>query len=248
MKFIKDQVRSQATKGLFIVSGTEFAVELAALAGFDWLILDLEHGQADEGDVLKMVRALNGHQTAPIVRIPQLRIEYIKRMLDFGASGIMCPMIETAQDARDLVDFMRYPPAGRRGLGGSTQATDYGHNFKDYFARANSDLLCIAQIETRQALDNIDAIAGIDGIDVLFIGHSDFSLNLGCFQQFESRQMIDAENQVLEAASKHGKIAGMHLKTGMDVKAYMKRGFSFMAVGTDVGCLSSACKNLARIF
>jgi 4-hydroxy-2-oxoheptanedioate aldolase len=244
MNFIKNKVKSQVSRGLFIASGSEFAVELAAFTGFDWLVLDMEHGLGDEVDILRMIRTLRASATAPIVRIPQLRSEYIKKVLDFGAAGIMCPMIKSAQDARDIVDFMRYPPAGSRGLSGASLSSDYGTGFKDYFARANSELLCVVQIEHENAVQNIDSIAAVDGVDVLFIGHSDLSLGMGCFGNFDDKQIIDAENAVLKAAREHGKIAGMLLKQGMNAQQYVDRGFNFVALGTDVGCLRSAYKHL----
>lgn len=244
MNFIKNKVKSQVSRGLFIASGSEFAVELAAFTGFDWLVLDMEHGLSDEGDILRMIRALRASATAPIVRIPQLRSEYIKKVLDFGAAGIMCPMIKSAQDARDIVDFMRYPPAGNRGLSGASLASDYGTGFKDYFARANSELLCVVQIENENAVQNIDSIAAVEGVDVLFIGHSDLSLGMGCFGNFDDKQIVDAENAVLKAAREHGKVAGMLLKQGMNAQQYVDRGFNFVALGTDVGCLRSAYKHL----
>jgi 4-hydroxy-2-oxoheptanedioate aldolase len=244
MNFIKNKVKNQISRGLFIASGSDFAVELAAFTGFDWLVLDMEHGLGDEGDILRMIRALRASATAPIVRIPQLRSEYIKKVLDFGAAGIMCPMIKSAQDARDIVDFMRYPPAGSRGFSGGSLASDYGTGLKDYFARANSELLCVAQIEHESAVQNIDLIAAVDGVDVLFIGHSDLSLSMGCFGNFDDKQIIDAENAVLKSAHEHGKVAGMLLKQGMNAQQYVDRGFNFVALGTDVGCLRSAYKHL----
>ena len=244
MNFIKNLITSRPTKGIFMASGSEVVTEIAANSGFDWLILDVEHGVADEMDVLRMMRAMTGTPTAPIIRIPQLRIETIKRMLDFGASGIMCPMIETADDAANLVAFMHYPPAGKRGLSGSTRATRYGLDTKDYFQRANRNLLCVAQIETRKSVENVEAIAQVEGIDILFIGHADLSLSLGCFQQYDNAELGEAEAKILEAARKHGKTVGMHLKKGMRVGDYVKRGFSFIAVGSDIGCLNSGFQQL----
>ncbi len=240
MNFIKDKVENQVTRGLFIASGAEFAVELAAHAGFDYLVLDMEHGLGDEGAVLRMIRSLNGFKTAPLVRIPFLRNEYVKKVLDFGAAGIMCPMVGTEKDARELVDFMRYPPEGRRGLTGGSRASGYGTKFLDYFDRANADLLCVAQIENAEGVENADAIAGVEGVDVLFVGHSDLSLNLGCFNKFDDKKMIDAELAVLAAAEKHGKVAGMMLKSGMSAQACIDRGFTSLVLGTDIGCLRSA--------
>lgn len=244
MNFIKEKLGKQVTRGLFIASGAEFAAELAAHAGFDYLVLDMEHGLGDEGAILRIIRSLNGFETAPIVRIPYLRIEYVKKMLDFGAAGIMCPMVETGKDAKDLVDFMRYPPDGKRGFTGASRASGYGKDFKDYFARANDNLLCVVQIENAEGLENIDAIAAVEGVDVLFVGHSDLSLNLGCYNRFDDKKMVEAELAVLAAARKHGKIAGMMLKSGMSAQSSIDRGFNSLVLGTDITCLRSAYSKL----
>jgi len=245
MNFIKKSVNSKTTNGVFISSGMEIAVELAADTGFDWVIIDMEHGLADESKMLSMIRCLDGTETAPIIRIPTLREEYIKRALDYGASGIMCPMINTSTEAQELVKLTRYPPEGKRGLTASSRASNYGKNFKDYFANANSNLLCIIQIETKEALNNIDAIAAVNGADILFIGHSDLSLSLGCYNDFNNDLVGQAEKDVITAAKNNNKIAGMLLKKEMVASEYATRGFKFIALGSDVGCLRSGYMNLS---
>lgn len=240
MNYFKDKGVNQRARGLFISSGAEWATEMAAQAGFDFLVLDMEHGLGDEGAILRMIRSVNGSVAAPLVRIPCLRSEYVKKVLDFGASGIMCPMVETAEEAKALVEFMRYPPEGKRGLSGGSRASGYGRNFKDYFACANRDLLCVAQIENARGLEEVEAIAAVDGVDVLFIGHSDLSLNLGCFNRFDDDRILRAEESVLAAARKHGKTVGMMLKSGMNASPCIARGFTFLIMGTDISCLRSA--------
>lgn len=244
MNFIKDRVVAQTTRGIFLSSGSVVAAEVAGVAGFDWLLLDMEHGLGDEAGVLAMIRALNGSPAAPIVRIPVLREEYVKRVLDFGAAGIMCPMIRSADEARYLVSCMRYPPEGRRGLTTSSRAAGLGSGFKDYFARANRSLLCVIQIETREAVEDIDAIVATDGVDVLFVGHSDLSLGLDCFGEFEHPEVCAAEEKVLSAAARYGKTAGMLLRPDMSMSSYEERGFRFVALGTDTGCLRTGYREL----
>lgn len=245
MKLIRNEIREQAlTRGLFIASGALPVVEIAAECGFDWLLIDMEHGLGDEQATLQQIMMLNHASSAPIVRIPALNEATIKRILDFGASGIMAPMIETREEAERLVRAMRYPPEGIRGLSSGSRAADYGFHFKEYFQRANRELLCIAQIESAAAVRNIDSIASVEGIDVLFIGHSDLSLNLGCYRQFDSEPIRSAEKAVLEAARKHGKIAGMLCKPSMSATDCIERGFRFLAMGTDLNCMKSAFRKL----
>ncbi len=245
MKFIRNEIRESAlSRGLFIASGAVSPVEIAAECGFDWLLLDMEHGLGDEHATLQQITALKHSNTAPIVRIPTLAEATIKRILDFGASGIMAPMIESREEAERLVRAMRYPPEGIRGLSSGSRAADYGFDFKEYFRRANRELLCIAQIESEAAVRNIDSIASVEGIDVLFIGHSDLSLGLGCYNQFDSEAMRSAEKAVIEAARKYGKTAGMLLKPSMSPADCIERGFRFLAMGTDHNCMKSAFRQL----
>lgn len=240
MIFCKEKIYAAPTHGMFVASGSESVAELAAGAGFDWLLFDLEHGLGDEAALLRQLRACRGTGTAPLVRIPALRAEAVKRVLDLGVSGVMAPMVRDAAAARELVTAMRYPPEGIRGLSSGSRAADYGAGFRDYFGRANRELLGIVQIECASALDDADAIAALDGVDVLFIGHSDLSLALGCYGEFESPRMLAAEQKVLAAARTHGKVAGMLLKAGMDAEVYRRRGFRFFAHGTDLGILRGA--------
>jgi len=236
----KAELSRNASRGLFIASGAVGPVEIASVCGFEWLILDMEHGLGDENMTLQQIRALDGSGTVPLVRIPLLDAGMIKRFLDFGAAGIMCPMISNSEQAGALVSAMRYPPEGMRGLTGSSRASSYGAGFKDYFRDANGKLLCIAQIETAEAVENVDSIAAVPGIDVLFIGHSDLSLNLGCYNDFENGKMHSAEKVLLEACARHGKIPGMLMKSGMRADDCIQKGFRFLALGTDHSAMKQA--------
>lgn len=240
MKFIRDKVISGVTKGLFMASGAVSPVEIAARCGYDWLLLDMEHGLGGEQETKNQIAAMDATDCGAIVRIPAMRSEYIKRILDFGASGIMAPMIENAAHARELVRAMRYAPDGIRGLSGGSRAAEYGFGFKEYFPRANGEILCIAQIECASAVEDIEGIAAVEGIDVLFIGHSDLSLNLGVYGKFDSPEMVHAEQAVLSAAEKYGKTPGMLLKASMDPARYLAKGFRFLALGTDHGLMKQA--------
>ncbi len=246
MNFIKGKAASGITKGLFMASGAVSPAEIAARCGYDWLLLDMEHGLGGEQETLRQITAMQSTSCAPIVRIPALRSEYIKRLLDFGAAGIMCPMIENAAQAKEFVRALRYPPEGIRGLSGASRAAEYGFSFKEYFPKANKDILAVAQIENASAVADIDTIAATDGIDVLFIGHSDLSLNLGVYGKFDSPEMTRAEEAVLAAVKKHRKTAGMLLKANMDPAPYLIKGFRFLALGTDHGCMEQAFQGLLK--
>lgn len=246
MNFCKTKVQSTTTRGLFISSGSPVLAELAGGAGFDWLILDMEHGLGDEGDLLDMLRALPPDGAAPLVRVPHSGSDLIQRALDRGAAGIVCPQVSSAEEAESVVGAMRYPPRGRRGLSGGIRAGDFGRGFGDYFSRADQELLCVIQIENAAGLAAVSEIAAVDGVDVLFLGHSDLSLNLGCAGQMTAPAIVKAEEAVLAAAKSTGKCAGMLAKKGVNVAAYQARGFTFTALGTDLSCLRNSFSELLQ--
>jgi 2-keto-3-deoxy-L-rhamnonate aldolase RhmA len=246
MNWLKDKCNANpVTGGIWLSTGSLVAAELAAATGFDWALLDMEHGVCDESDILNQIRILSNTATCPVVRIPSRGNDVLKKVLDYGATAVMSPMINTPEEAEDFVKATKYPPDGTRGMSGSSRASAYGLNFKEYYRQVNQKLTVIAQIETRESIANIEKIAAVDGIDILFIGHSDLSLDLGCFEDYSSQTMLDAEAQVLSAAKRCGKKVGMLLKTAMNIGEYRKKGFSFIALGTDLGCLKSGYKNLA---
>lgn len=246
MNFCLEKIARGVTDGLFLSSGSEVVAELAARSGFDWLLIDLEHGLGDEQLALRQIDAIDRRSCSPLVRIPALRAEYVKRLLDFGAAGIMAPMIGSREEAETLVSFMRYPPAGIRGVSSGCRAGGFGMEFKEYYRRADSELVGIAQIENAEGVAAAEAIAGVAGIHVLFIGHSDLSLQLGVFGEFSHLRMIEAEERILAACRKHGKVAGMLLKEEMDPAPYLAKGFQFLARGTDLGIVRNAFMQITK--
>ncbi len=233
-----------ALDGLWLTSGSHVVAELAGVAGFDWVLLDMEHGLGDDADILRLLQVLSGTAVAAVVRVPAPGSEWIGRALDFGAAGIMVPRLDSAVEARAFVQALRYPPDGRRGLTGSSRAAGYGYSFKDYFPTANRQVAGIVQIETVAAVEAVDSIAAVDGVDGLFIGHSDLSLALGCYGQLEAPALQAAESAVLEACARHGKRAGLLLKAGLDPRRYREKGFSLLSLGTDIGCLKEGFARL----
>ena len=167
------------------------------------------------------------------------RIEPVQERIDRD-SGIMAPQVQSAEEAKHLVAAMRYPPDGMRGATSGCMACGFGADFDAYFPRANKELTGIAQIETREGFEAVDEIAAVEGIDVLFIGHSDLTLDLGCYGQFDHPDVTEAEDRVLNACRQHGKTAGMLLKASMDVSVCRRRGFTFLARGVDLSLLRDA--------
>jgi 2-keto-3-deoxy-L-rhamnonate aldolase RhmA len=247
MNWLKEKIFNQTcVRGVWLSSGSHVAAEIAAAAGFDWALVDMEHGVGDESEVLRQIQVLSSADCASVVRVPSAGNDAMRRVLDFGASGVMTPMIDTAEQAAAFVRTLRYPPAGTRGLTRSCRACRYGRDFKDYFQQANASVTAMVQIETAQAVEQADAIAATDGVDVLFIGHSDLSLNLNCFDNYDAPAMRAAEDAVLSACARHGKRAGMLAKASMPVARYREKGFSVLALGSDIGCLKQGLESLLR--
>lgn len=244
MNWLDNQFAGRASlNGIWVSSGSHVVAELAAAAGFDWVLLDMEHGLGDAADVLRQIQALSGTGCVPLVRVPSAASDQIARVLDFGAAGVMAPRIESAAQAGEFAAALRYPPVGIRGMTRSSRASHYGYDFQQYAAQANAGVTAIAQIETRRGVAQADAIAAVDGIDILFIGHSDLGMDLGCFGQADAPALREAETAVLAACRRHGKRAGLIAKPET-AAACCRRGFSLIALGTDIGCLKQGLTSM----
>lgn len=218
--------------GTFLNLGSPAAVEIAAAAGFDWLLLDLEHGSADLSELRPLLLAAATGAAAPIVRLRSVDPDAVKFVMDSGAAGIMFPFVSTAQQARAAVQAMKYPPQGQRGVAGAIRATGYGTQWKSYFESANRESLVVVQIETEEAVANADEIAAVDGVDVLFVGPLDLSVNLGCPGDFTKPEFVDALRHVVEACHRHHRVPGILTKAGHE-QQHFDLGFRFVALGSD---------------
>ena len=207
-------------------------MEIAADTGFDWLLIDLEHGSGSLAELRGMLLACRGSTAAPIVRIRSVDPDTIKFVMDSGAAGIMFPYVSTVEDAQRAVNCIKYPPDGSRGVAGAIRATDYGRNWKTYFEEANRNSLVVVQIETPEAVEASAEIAAVEGVDVLFVGPLDLSVNLRCPGDFGQPHFIEALTKVVQACSAHGKTAGILTKTGFE-QQHRELGFRFVAVGSD---------------
>src|SRR4051812_33969149 len=179
-----------------------FSAETMAHAGWDALTIDTQHGVVDYDAALAMLTAISTTSVAPVVRVPWLDPGAIMKMLDAGAYGIICPMVNTRAEAERFVGAMRYPPRGNRSFG-PIRAVLYGG--ADYAQRANDTVIAFAMIETRQALDNLDDILSVEGLDAIYIGPADLSLALGCTPKFdqEDKPVVDAIDFILAKAHEH---------------------------------------------
>lgn len=227
--------------GCFSNMASAIPVHIAAHTGYDFVVLDHEHSPADFHDAIECMNAAQGSQAEIWVRVPMNDQAYIKRILDCGASGIMCPMISTAEDARRLVSYCTYPPDGVRGTAPNLcRHTDYGIRRDDYMARIVPDINVMAQIETRTALENIDAIAAVKGVTLFFIGPFDLSADLGYAGQFDHPTVVEAIQRIENAVKQAGKPLATIVLPGQDPAALRARGYSLLITGSDVAMLRAA--------
>jgi 4-hydroxy-2-oxoheptanedioate aldolase len=216
-----------------------------AAAGYDWALIDLEHGAGDEREALAQIQALATRRCLTIVRVESTARQRVHRVLDFGAHGVMFPRIDTAEEAKAAVAAMRYPPAGVRGVAFSNRACGYGSNSRPYMAGSHA-LLTIVQIESSTAVANSEAIADLEGVDVLFIGPADLSHSLGILGNFEHPDFVSAIRRTAQAALSRGKHCGILLPNPKDIRRYLDMGFRFIAAGSDAVLLNNAATTLVQ--
>jgi 2-keto-3-deoxy-L-rhamnonate aldolase RhmA len=225
--------------GTFLNLGSPLTAEIAGRSGFDWLMLDQEHGPGSEETLLQQLHAVSASNAATIVRIANNEPARFKRVLDLGANGVMVPYVNNAEEARAAVASVRYPPHGLRGVSKFNRAAGFGQNFDDYYAHCHERLVTMAQIETPESLTQLDAIAGVDGVDVLFIGPLDLTTNMGIQGQFENPRFIEARRAVATAARRAGKAAGILATAASQIPVLREEGFSVMAFGSDGGAVTA---------
>jgi 2-keto-3-deoxy-L-rhamnonate aldolase RhmA len=245
VKYLKERVqKGEIVLGCFLSLGSSITAEIMGLAGYDWALIDLEHGAGNEREALFQMQALEATPAAPVVRVESNARQRSHRVLDLGAHGIMFPRISGAADARDAVAALRYPPQGVRGVAFSNRACAFGSNFLPYVEASLTSLLGIIQIETPEAVANVDEIAAVDGVDVLFIGPSDLSHSLGVLGKFDDARYLRAVDKTAEAAARRNKATGILLPKPDDMKFYRDRGFTFLASGSDGVLLNNAARAL----
>lgn len=246
MKELKQRLHDgEVLIGTFLSLGNAITTEIVANAGFDWVVIDLEHGIGSESDVAHQLLGIKGGNVASIIRVESIQKQRIHRVLDLGANGIMCPQISNAEEAATAIRAMRYPPDGNRGVAKMTRATRYGEDFDVYRKSLKESLIGIIQIETTASLQYLDEIALIDGVDVLFIGPSDLSMAMGIFGQLDHPQFVAAVNLIVSAAKKANKQVGILLPTPKDIKKYIDMGIHFIACGTDASFLTRTARETA---
>jgi len=237
----------KAQIGLWSSLSSNYTVEVIAGAGFDWILLDMEHSPNDLESALAQLQAAAPYPSHPVVRVPWNDMVTIKRVLDIGAQSLLVPYVSTADEARAAVSYTRYPPAGLRGVAGTTRATRFGR-VRDYAKRAQEEICLLVQVETQAALDNIEAICAIEGVDGVFIGPADLHASLGYTGEIANPKVKPLIDEAIRRIRKSGKAPGILTPNEADAKHWLQCGGLFVAVGADVGILARGAEALAAKF
>jgi 4-hydroxy-2-oxoheptanedioate aldolase len=233
--------------GLWCTLNSSVTVEIAAGAGFDWLLLDTEHTPSDDHAVLQQLQTAAAYPVSTVVRPAWNDAVRIKRLLDVGAQSLLVPYVQTAEEAAEAVSAVRYPPQGIRGVAGATRATRYGR-IGDYFARCSDEICLLVQLETLKALENLEQITATDGIDGVFIGPADLAADMGYGGNkghADVQKVIDTAMARIQAG---GKAAGILSGSEAEARRFLNLGASFVAVGVDAVLLARVTAELATRF
>ncbi len=239
--------RGELQIGLWCSLCSNIAAELVAYSGFDWLVLDTEHSPNEVPDLVQQLQAVATGTASAVVRPAWNDTVLIKRVLDIGAQSVLLPYVQNAEEAKRAVAATRYPPRGVRGVTGSGRAARYGR-VADYLKRADEELCVLVQAETRQALDNIEAIAAVEGVDGVFIGPSDLAASLGHIGQPGHPVVQSALKEAVDRLKAVGKPAGILTANADEARRYIEWGYLFVAVGSDIGLLAKGADTLAKSF
>jgi 4-hydroxy-2-oxoheptanedioate aldolase len=246
-KFKRALAEKRTQIGLWMTMASPNATEVLAGAGFDWLLLDMEHSANDVPQLADNLRAAEGGTAEPIVRVPWNEPVIVKRVLDQGARTLLFPFVQSAEEARRAVQATRYPPRGIRGVAGVTRATRFGR-IPDYFGRAETELCILVQVETRKAVAAIEEMAAVEGIDGIFIGPADLSADYGHPNDWQRPEIWSAIIEAGQRIQKAGKAAGFLSGREDDCRKVLAAGFGFVAVGSDMGILARQSESLAKLY
>jgi 4-hydroxy-2-oxoheptanedioate aldolase len=233
--------------GLWCSLSSHYATELVAGSGFDWILLDTEHSPNDLESVLQQLQAAAPYPTHPVVRVPWNDMVTIKRYLDIGAQSLLIPYVQNAEEAKAAVAYTRYPPKGVRGVAGATRATRFGR-VKDYAKRAHEEICVLVQVETQTALDSLEKIAAVDGVDGVFIGPADLHASLGYAGETNNPKVMPVIDDAIRRIRKAGKAPGILTGVEADARRWIDCGGLFVAVGADTGVLARGSEALAAKF
>lgn len=247
-EFKQQLLAGQPQTGIWLGLASAYSAEIAATAGFDWLLLDAEHVPNDLGSLLAQLQALAPYNSHPVVRPPTGDTVLIKRYLDIGVQNLLIPMVETAEQAAELVAATRYPPHGERGVGHVLARASRWGQVKDYLARADDEICLMLQVESQQALDNLEAIAAVEGVDGVFIGPADLSASMGHLGNAGHPDVEAAISDAIHKIRAASKAAGIVTVDEQAARGYLAAGCTFVGVGIDALLYANALRGLADRF
>ena len=244
---MKNQLKSrlkagEQTYGVWMTVESPIVTELLSTLGFDWFVFDTEHSPLDIYQAQTLMQAMRGNRTTPIVRVAWNDLVPIKRALDIGAYGVVVPWVNTRQEAEMAVKACRYAPNGLRGCGPRRAAMFDS----EYLKTADEEILLIAQIETKKAVENIDEILSVDGIDVSYIGPADLSASYGHLGNMSHPKVQKAIDRVFDASEAAGVAKGMHMGAGKTIMDRVEKGYDFITVGSDLQFFRSGAAKILQ--
>lgn len=240
--------RAEWQVGLFVGLASAYSMEILAGAGFDWLVIDAEHSPNNPASVLAQLQAAAAYPVQMLVRPMSHDPALIKQYLDAGAQTLLLPLVDSAAQAQELVRAVRYPPEGIRGVAASLARAAHWTGIDDYVRHANTEVCLVVQVETRQGLENLDAILRVEGVDGVFIGPADLAASLGHLGEAGHPDVKAAIEGALRRIAAAGKAAGVFVTDLVLARHYRSCGASFVAVGGDTTLLRSAALKLAASF
>ncbi len=241
---LKEKLRSnEISIGSWITLAHPAIAEVMAKAGFDWLVVDMEHSVITIREAEELIRVIDLCGVVPLVRLYANDPIQIKRVMDAGAYGIIVPMVNSAEEARRAVEAVRYPPEGKRGVG-LARAQGYGNSFEKYKEWVNKESIVIVQIEHIKAVENLEAILSVEGVDGFIVGPYDLSGSLGIPGQFDNKLMIEAMSKIQRFIRTFSKIAGYHMVEPdvEQLQQLVREGYRFLAYSVDFRMLDTSCR------
>ncbi|WP_186764165.1 HpcH/HpaI aldolase family protein [Arthrobacter yangruifuii] len=234
--------------GMWVCSGSPLIAEICAGSGLDWLLIDAEHSPNGLESLLAQLQAVHGYPVTPVVRPPIGDAVLLKQYLDLGAQNLLIPMVDTAEQAAELVRAVRYPPLGIRGVGSALARASRWNRIDGYLENAAESVTLLVQIETAAAVENVASIAAVDGVDGLFLGPADLAASMGHLGQQEHPEVIAAVEHCIRVVKAAGKPVGVNAFAEATARRYIDAGVDFILVGADVAMLARGSEALAAKF
>ncbi|MEO4109656.1 4-hydroxy-2-oxoheptanedioate aldolase [Acinetobacter pittii] len=248
VNYFKQKLKNEQQIGMWVGLADGYCAEIAANAGYDWLLIDGEHAPNDVRSILAQLQSLAAYPSQAVVRPVSGDVPLIKQLLDIGVQTLLIPMVESAEQAELMVKATRYPPEGIRGVGAALARASRWNNIPDYLQIADEQICVLVQVESKKGLDNLDEILKVDGIDGVFIGPADLSAALGYRGNPGHEYVQNIIVQTIQKIRAAGKAAGILSADEMLAKQYLELGTEFVAVGVDTSLLMKSMKQLLSKF